>query len=164
MEVRLQPRSDGEQRCLSFTLNVDARSQHHAIPRFHGKHRASLRYRGQPLASESHSAVDGRGSVRYAAAARRLRTTGPILTPWSRATTTGKCFCPATSHIPARASNALRAELNCERRGNPLDLLTEFNEAIYKCLPMCPTAPKLIRRSKKRCEPARASARTLRIS
>jgi hypothetical protein len=32
MEVRLQPRSDGPQHCLTFELEVSPCRQHHAVP------------------------------------------------------------------------------------------------------------------------------------
>src|ERR1035438_4358205 len=61
MEVRLQPRSDGEQLSQLYTRRRPG-GEHYAVPRFHRKHGASFRHRGQPHAGESHGAVGGGGA------------------------------------------------------------------------------------------------------
>ena len=42
MEVRMQPRSEGRQRCLNFQSDREPGDQRHALPRFHGQLGASL--------------------------------------------------------------------------------------------------------------------------
>ena len=39
---------------------------------------------------------------------------------------------PSDFAMPTESLQQLASELNCQRRGNPLDLLVELNEGIYK--------------------------------
>jgi transglutaminase-like putative cysteine protease len=46
MEVRMHPRTEGAQRCLSFQLSVDPRAQMNSYRDYLGKYRAPLRCAG----------------------------------------------------------------------------------------------------------------------
>jgi transglutaminase-like putative cysteine protease len=130
MEVRLQPRSDGEQRCLNFTLNVDPPTNVLQYRDFTGNtvHHFDIAGRHRQVKVTAQSAVE-----LQPVPAPRPSDSGD----WADldALVAGNDYWEMLlpSHF-ARASeplNGLAKELRCERRGNPLRLLTEINESIY---------------------------------
>jgi len=50
---------------------------------------------------------------------------------------------PSEFARPSEALEHLASELNCERRGSPLDLLTELNEGIYKSFAYVPNSTRV---------------------
>ncbi len=66
MEVRMQPRTDFRQRCLSFYAGCDAAGDHDDVPRFLRQCRAPFRHSGEARADRS----DGTGDCGRAAGAR----------------------------------------------------------------------------------------------
>ncbi len=64
MEVRLQPRSDGEQRCLSFTLDVDPAANVMQYRDFTGNTVHHFDIAGTHIRGESHRAVGGGSAIR----------------------------------------------------------------------------------------------------
>ena len=142
MEVRLQPRSDGEQRCLSFTLVVEPTASIMQYRDFTGNvvHHFDI--------AGSHAIVKVK-----AQSAVEVRTV-----PQPRASDCGDwadldALIAGNDHwemlLPSHFSQSmgpldqLANELRCERRGNPLELLMEFNEAIYNSFEYVPNSTKV---------------------
>ena len=72
------------------------------------------------------------------AALRRHRRLGRPGRPWSRPTARLLGNAPAQPlRAIQRASEQLAGELGCERRGNPLELLTELNEGDLQFIRLC---------------------------
>jgi transglutaminase-like putative cysteine protease len=130
MEVRLQPRSDGEQRCLNFTLDVDPPANIMQYRDFTGNtvHHFDIAGRHTQVKVTAQSAVEV-----HSVPAPRPSDSGD----W----TDLDALVAANDHwemlLPSRFAHSsdplsqLAKELRCERRGNPLTLLTEINESIY---------------------------------
>jgi len=130
MEVRLQPRSDGEQRCLNFTLDVDPPANIMQYRDFTGNtvHHFDIAGRHTQVKVTAQSAVEV-----HSVPAPRPSDSGD----WSDL----DALVAANDHwemlLPSRFAHSseplsqLAKELRCERRGNPLTQLTEINESIY---------------------------------
>jgi transglutaminase-like putative cysteine protease len=142
MEVRLQPRSDGEQRCLSFTLDVDPAAN-------------IMQYRDFTGNTVHHFDIAGSHTQVKVTAQSAVEVQS---VPAPRAADSGDwadldALIAGNDHwemlLPSHFahSNAqleqLAKELGCERRGNPLDLLTGLNEAIYKLFAYVPNSTKV---------------------
>jgi transglutaminase-like putative cysteine protease len=142
MEVRLQPRSDGEQRCLSFTLDVDPAANIMQYRDFTGNtvHHFDIAGSHTQVKVTAQSAVE----VQLVPAPRAADSGD-----WADldALIAGNDYWEMLLPSHFAHSNAqleqLAKELGCERRGNPLELLTEFNEAIYKLFAYVPNSTKV---------------------
>ena len=142
MEVRLQPRSDGEQRCLSFTLDVDPAANIMQYRDFTGNtvHHFDIAGTHTLVKVTAQSAVEVQSVP-----APRTADSGD----WADldALVAGNDYWEMLlpSHFAQSSPplEQLALELGCERRGNPLDLLTEFNEAIYKLFAYVPNSTKV---------------------
>lgn len=130
MEVRLQPRSDGEQRCLSFALEVDPAANVMQYRDFTGNtvHHFDIAGRHTQVKVTAQSAVE-----LQSVPAPRPSDSGD----WADLDALVACNDHWEMLLPSHFSHAseslgrLAKELKCERRGNPLTLLTEINESIY---------------------------------
>ena len=142
MEVRLQPRSDGDQRCLNFTLNVDPAAN---VMQYHD-------FMGNTV---HHFDIAGSHS--------QVKVTAESMVEVQSITPPRPADCGDWSDLDALVASddywemllpshfahssepldALAQELKCERRGNPLELLTEFNEAIYTQFAYVPNSTKV---------------------
>jgi transglutaminase-like putative cysteine protease len=142
MEVRLQPRSDGEQRCLSFALDVDPAAN-------------IMQYRDFTGNTVHHFDIAGRHTqVKVTAQSTVEVQSAPAPLPaesgdWADldALVAGNDYWEMLlpSHF-AHSSTPLEQlahELGCERRGNPLALLTELNQAIYNLFAYVPNSTKV---------------------
>jgi len=142
MEVRLQPRSDGEQRCLSFTLDVDPAANIMQYRDFTGNTVHHFDIAG----SHAQVKVKARSEVEVQSV------------PPPRAADCGDwndldALVAGNDHwemlLPSRFAHSsepleqLAKELNCERRGSPLALLAELNAAIYKMFAYVPHSTKV---------------------
>jgi transglutaminase-like putative cysteine protease len=141
MEVRLQPRSDGDQRCLSFTLNVDPAAN-------------VMQYRDFMGNTVHHFDIAGRHSmvkVRAQSAVEVLAVPGSPgqggdwadLDAVVAASDHWEMLLPSHFAQSSAPVEQLAKELGCERRGTPLQLLTELNEAIYKSFAYVPNSTKV---------------------
>ena len=142
MEVRLQPRSDGGQRCLSFTLSVEPVAN-------------VMQYRDFTGNTVHHFDIAGT-HTQVKVTAQSMVEVQSVPAPraadggnWAEldALTAGNDYWEMLlpSHF-AHSSPSLKQlanELDCERRGNPLSLLTELNEAIYKLFAYVPNSTKV---------------------
>ena len=142
MEVRLQPRSEGEQRCLSFTLDVEPAAN-------------ILQYRDFTGNTVHHFDIAGsHAQVKVTAqSAVEVQTV-----PAPRASDAGDwadldALVAAGDHwemlLPShfvRSSDLLAQfarQLRCERRLSPFALLTELNEAIFRLFAYVPNSTKV---------------------
>jgi transglutaminase-like putative cysteine protease len=142
MEVRLQPRSDGEQRCLSFTLEVDPAAN-------------IMQYRDFTGNTVHHFDIAGtHAQVRVAAES----TVEVQSVPAPRTVDSGdwaeldalvagndywEMLLPSHFAQSSAPLEQLAQELGCKRRGNPLAVLTELNEAIYRSFAYVPNSTKV---------------------
>ena len=142
MEVRLQPRSDGEQRCLSFALDVEPAASIMQYRDFTGNtvHHFDIAGSHAQVRVTAQSAVEVQS-----VAAPRASNSGD----WADldALVAGddhwEMLLPshfAQSNTPLEQ---LAKDIGCERRGNPLALLTELNETIYKLFAYVPNSTKV---------------------
>ncbi|MGP0019303.1 MAG: transglutaminase family protein [Candidatus Sulfotelmatobacter sp.] len=142
MEVRLQPRSDGEQRCLSFNLAVDPAANVMQYRDFMGNsvHHFDIAGKHTVVKVTAQSAVEVQS-----VAAPRAADSGD----WADldALVAGNDYWEMLlpSHFAQSSASLerLAGELGCERRGNPLALLAELNEAIYKLFAYVPNSTKV---------------------
>jgi transglutaminase-like putative cysteine protease len=142
MEVRLQPRSDGEQRCLSFTLDVDPAANIMQYRDFTGNtvHHFDIAGSHTQVKVTAQSAVE----VQFVPAPRAADSGDwADLDALIAGNDHWEMLLPSHfAHSNAQLEQ-LAKELGCERRGNPLDLLTGLNEAIYKLFAYVPNSTKV---------------------
>lgn len=142
MEVRLQPRSDGEQRCLSFTLTVDPAANVMQYRDFMGNtvHHFDIAGKHTVVKVTAQSAVEVPD-----VAAPRAADSGDWadLDAMVAANDYWEMLLPSHFVQSSPPLEELARELGCERRGNPLGLLTELNEAIYKFFAYVPNSTKV---------------------
>ena len=139
MEVRLQPRSDGDQRCLSFTLDVDPAANITQYCDFIGNtvHHFDI------AASHSHVKVTAQSAVEVQTSlGPRASDSGD----WSDldAQVAGGDFWEMLlpSHFVHESPllDDLAKKLGCERLDNPLALLTRLNTSIYELFAYVPNS------------------------
>jgi transglutaminase-like putative cysteine protease len=143
MEVRMHPRTEGPQRCLSFQLSVDPRAQvsyyrdylgnsvhHFDVPRKH----ALLRVVAESLVEvqalpdlPSHLGKDAWTQL------DALVSAGDY---W-------EMLQPSQFAQASVALNGLIKDLNVERRGDPLSFLKELNAAVYEWFDYAPKSTRV---------------------
>ena len=142
MEVHLQPRSDGDQRCLSFTLNVDPPANVMQYRDFSGNtvHHFDI------AAAHALVTVTAESSVEvHTASTPRAADCGDWADLDALVASGDYWEMLLPSHY-ARSTPALEElakTLGCQRRGNPLDLLSELNTAIYRFFAYAPHSTKV---------------------
>jgi transglutaminase-like putative cysteine protease len=140
MEVRMHPRTEGGQRCLSFELGLEPRAQVNMYRDYHGN-------------SVHHFDVPGKHKELNILAEALVETAAPPGIPqrldpgaWAQLdaeVAAGDFWEMLTPSHFARSSEALdwlTAELRVERRGDPLTFLRELNAAIYEWFEYVPKA------------------------
>jgi transglutaminase-like putative cysteine protease len=142
MEVRLQPRSDGEQRCLSFTLDVDPAANVMQYRDFTGNtvHHFNLAGTHKVVKVTAQSAVEVQSVPRPRAAGSGDWVDLDALIA---ANDYWEMLLPSHFAHTSASLEQLARELRCERRGNPLEFLTELNEAIYNLFAYVPNSTKV---------------------
>ena len=142
MEVRLQPRSDGDQRCLNFVLNVDPAANVMQYRDFMGNvvHHFDIAGKHNVVKVTAQSAVEMQN-----VAEPRAADCGDWadLDALVEGNDYWEMLLPSHFAQSSAALEQLAAELGCERRGNPLGLLTELTEAIYKFFAYVPNSTKV---------------------
>jgi len=142
MEVRLQPRSDGDQRCLSFTLDVDPVANIMQYRDFMGNtvHHFDIAGRHSVVKVTAQSAVEV-----LTAPAPALGQGGDWvdLDAMVAASDYWEMLLPSHFAQSSAPVEQLAKELGCERRGTPLQLLTELNQAIYALFAYVPNSTKV---------------------
>jgi transglutaminase-like putative cysteine protease len=142
MEVRLQPRGDGEQRCLSFTLDVDPTANIMQYRDFTGNtvHHFDIAGNHAQVKVTAQSAVE----VQVVPAPRPSDSGAwADLDALVAGNDYWEMLLPSHFAHSSEPLQELAKELRCERRGNPLVLLTELNEAIYKFFAYVPNSTKV---------------------
>ncbi len=142
MEVRLQPRSEGDQRCLSFTLDVEPAAN-------------ILQYRDFAGNTVHHFDIAGSHTQVKVTAQSAVEVQN---VPAPRASDAGDwadldALVASSDHwemlLPSHFAHSseplehLAKELRCERRGSPFELLNELNEAIYRQFAYVPQSTKV---------------------
>jgi transglutaminase-like putative cysteine protease len=142
MEVRMQPRSEANQRCLSFHLDVNPPANITQYRDFTGNTVHHFDIAG----SHTEVKITAQSTVQVESVpAPRPSEAGD----WADldALNTGEDYwemlLPSQFAHSSEALEELAKELRCERRGSPLELLTELNEGIYKLFAYVPNSTKV---------------------
>jgi transglutaminase-like putative cysteine protease len=142
IEVRLQPRSEANQRCLSFNLDVNPPAN-------------ITQYRDSTGNTVHHFDIAGSHTeVKVTAQSTVQVQSVPAPRPseagdWADldALTAGddywEMMLPSEFAHSTEALEQLARELKCARRGSPLELLTELNEGIYELFAYVPNSTKV---------------------
>lgn len=131
MEVRMQPRTDFRQRCLSFSLSIEPRANTMVYRDFYGNavHNFDIPERHEVIEVMAQAIVDVLPTREVDAAGvedwdeldRRVAQTDY----W-------EMMVPSHFATPTPLLEQLAAELDLRRRGNPLELLRELNGRLYE--------------------------------
>jgi transglutaminase-like putative cysteine protease len=142
MEVRLQPRSDGEQRCLSFTLDVEPAANILQYYDFAGNtvHHFDIAGRHTLVKVNAQSAVEVQNVPAPRAADAGEWTDLDALVA---AGDHWEMMLPSHFAHSSHPLEQLAEELEWERRGSPFALLIELNEAIYRLFSYVPNSTKV---------------------
>lgn len=135
MEVRMQPRSDGWQHCLTFQLNVSPAANIMQYRDFMGNtvHHFDIAGSHTQVKVTAQSSVEVEPALPPRAADagnwedldRAVAAQSPSEDYW-------EMLLPSNFAKPSDRLQALAKQIQCERRDTPLQLLTEVNEAIYE--------------------------------
>jgi transglutaminase-like putative cysteine protease len=142
MEVRLQPRSETNQRCLTFHLDVSPAATINQYRDFAGN---TVHHFDIP-GSTTQVKVTAISTVEVQAVpAPRISEAGDWadLDALVAADDYWEMLLASEFARPTAALGELAAELKCERRASPLELLTELNEGIYKLFAYVPNSTKV---------------------
>lgn len=142
MEVRMQPRSEEGQRCLTFHLDVSPGANIMQYRDFMGNTVHHFNIAG----SHTQVKVTAQSSVEVQdALVPRAADAGE----WSdldaavAADDYWEMLLPSQFVQSSAELQQLAKELGCKRRGNPLELLTELNQAIYTSFEYVPNSTKV---------------------
>jgi transglutaminase-like putative cysteine protease len=142
MEIRMQPRSEANQRCLSFHLDVNPPANITQYCDFTGNTVHHFDIAG----SHTEVKVTAQSTVQVETVpAPRPSEAGD----WADldALTAGddywEMMLPSEFARSSPALEQLAKQLKCSRRGGPLELLTEVNENIYKMFSYVPNSTKV---------------------
>lgn len=139
MEVRLQPRSDGNQRCLSFALEVDPAAN---IMRY-GDFIGNTVHHFDIAGSHSHVKVTAQSSVEVQNSPAPIAADSGDWSDLDAQVASGdfwEMLLPSHFVHESPLLEGLAKNLECERRGNPLQVLTELNTSIYKLFAYVPNS------------------------
>jgi transglutaminase-like putative cysteine protease len=142
MEVRMQPRSEGEQRCLSFTLDVSPAAN---ITQYRDSTGNTVHH-FDIAGSHTEVKVVAQSTVQLEAVPEpRPSEAGDWadLDAMTGADDYWEMMLPSQFARPSEALEQLAKELNVERRAGPLEVLTELNEGIYNSFAYVPNSTKV---------------------
>src|SRR5271170_902588 len=142
MEVRLQPRSDTRQRCLTSSIEVNPRANVSVHRDFYGNavHQFDIPGKHNTIEVVSEATVD---------MLPRLDIENPKQSTWSELDELvshgdyWEMLLPSQYAKPSEMLLRLRHELHLERRGDPLCLLKEINSAIYENFDYAPNTTRV---------------------
>jgi transglutaminase-like putative cysteine protease len=142
MEVRMQPRTDFRQRCLSFSLDIEPRANMMVYRDFYGNtvHNFDIPERHQSIEIMAQAIVDVLPTPELDPVAigdwdeldRRVADTDY----W-------EMMVPSHFATPTPLLEKLAEELDLRRRGNPLDLLRELNSRLYEKFDYAPNTTEV---------------------
>jgi transglutaminase-like putative cysteine protease len=143
MEVRLQPRSDGAQHCLTFELEVSPAANIMQYRDFMGNtvHHFDIARKHSQVKVIARSSVDVQPVAPPSSADsgswddldRALAAPAPTEDYW-------EMLLPSQFAKSSLQLEALAADLRCEHRDTPLQLLTELNQSIYESFAYVPNS------------------------
>jgi transglutaminase-like putative cysteine protease len=142
MEVRLQPRSDGDQRCLSFSLDVTPAANIMQYRDFAGNTVHHFDIAG----SHTQVKVSAQSTVEVQSAGAPRATDSGDWSDLDALVAAGdywEMLLPSHFVHPSALLEDLARRLECERRGNPLNLLTNLNTAIYQLFAYVPNSTQV---------------------
>jgi transglutaminase-like putative cysteine protease len=142
MEVRMQPRTDFRQRCLSFSLSIEPRANMMVYRDFYGNtvHNFDIPERHQSIEVIAQAIVD-------VLPTRELDSAG--VESWDELdrrvaeTDYWEMMVPSHFATPTPLLEKLAEELDLRRRGNPLDLLRELNARLYEKFDYAPNTTEV---------------------
>jgi transglutaminase-like putative cysteine protease len=142
MEVRMQPRTDFRQRCLSFSLNIDPRANTMMYRDFYGNavHNFDIPERHRLIEVTAQAIVD-------VLSARMLDANA--VGDWKELdervaqTDYWEMLLPSHFAMPTDLLEKLAGELDLRRRGNPLELLQELNGRLYELFDYAPNTTEV---------------------
>jgi len=142
MEVRMQPRTDFRQRCLSFSLSIEPRANMMTYRDFYGNavHNFDIPERHQSIEVMAQAIVD-------VLPTRELDPAG--VEDWDELdhrvaeTDYWEMMVPSHFATPSALLDKLAEELDLRRRGNPLDLLRELNARLYEKFDYAPNTTEV---------------------
>jgi transglutaminase-like putative cysteine protease len=143
MEVRLQPRSEAQQRCIKFQLDVDPSAHIMEYRDFMGNsvHHFDIAQTHRELQVKAVSLVEVQAGTPPAASSSGdwadLDAAVAADDHW-------EMLLPSQFARSATELETLASDLKCtQRRGNPLDLVTELNQAIYQSFSYVPNSTRV---------------------
>lgn len=142
MEVRLQPRSDGDQRCLSFALKVDPAANVTQYQDFSGNtvHHFDI------AAAHTQVTVSARSSVEVQTSSSPKASECGDWDDLDALVSVGdhwEMLLPSHFVRSTAALEELAKAFACRRRGSPLALLTELNASVYGHFAYVPHSTKV---------------------
>ncbi|MGB8007966.1 MAG: transglutaminase family protein [Terriglobales bacterium] len=142
MEVRMQPRSEGHQHCLSFTLDVSpsANITQYSDPAGNTVHHFNIAgsHTEVEVVAQSTVQVQAVPPPRHAEAGDWAD-----LDAMTAAADYWEMMLPSQFAYSSEALEKLAGELKVERRDDPLGVLTDVNEGIYKLFCYTPNSTKV---------------------
>ena len=142
MEVRMQPRSEGQQRCHKFQLHVNPSANILQYRDFMGNavHHFDIAQGHAQLQVKASSVVEVEpGTAPASAAVGDWADLDALLA----ADDYWEMLLPSHFAHPSEDVETLAQELQCRRRGNPLELVTELNQAIYQSFSYVPNSTRV---------------------
>jgi transglutaminase-like putative cysteine protease len=142
MEVRLQPRTDMRQRCLSFSLDVTPRANIMVYRDFFGNAVHHFDIPGQHELVE----VAAQAIVEVLSATPSFAGEACDWEELDERVAEGdywEMLLPSHFARPTELLEKLRAELKLRRQGNPLELLQELNTELYESFEYAPNTTKV---------------------
>ena len=143
MEIRMQPRGDGHQRCLTFSLSVSPRCRVFSYRDHLGNHVHHFDIPGdhRQLVIVAHALVEQQvlGVVPQRLGPAAWQELDALLSQgdfW-------EMLLPSTFAEPTEALRALAAEWKVERRDDPLTLLHQINGLVYDHFEYLPRSTKV---------------------
>src|SRR6202167_2247479 len=142
MEVRMQPRTDFRQRCLSFSLSIEPRANMMVYRDFYRNtvHNFDIPERHQSIEIMAQAIVD----------VLPMRELEPsAVEDWEELdhrvaqTDYGERMVPSHFATPTPLLENLAQELDLQRRGNPLELLRELNSRLYEKFDYAPNTTEV---------------------
>ncbi len=140
MEVRMQPRTDARQRCLSFSLDVTPRASMMMYRDFFGN-------------AVHHFDIPGQHELIEIAAQAVVEVLPPLVAhavgDWEELDARvaqgdyWEMMLPSLYARPTELLEKLRERLDLKRRGNPLELLQELNTQMYEFFEYAPNTTKV---------------------
>jgi len=140
MEVRMQPRTDARQRCLSFSLDVTPRASMMMYRDFFGN-------------AVHHFDIPGQHELIEVAAQAVVEVLPPLVAhavgDWEELDARvaqgdyWEMMLPSLYARPTDLLEKLRERLDLKRRGNPVELLRELNTQMYEFFEYAPNTTKV---------------------